>query len=152
MPRHSFRPILAVLLLLPVTAGCRPQAALIDLPEDITATVTQVVPDGSGGIEHQDVDFAAAINDSPGKLVVVDFWATWCGPCRMLAPELETVAEEMNDTVVILKVDIDEEARLASHFQVGAIPDIRIFKDGKAVDATQGFRTSDQLQAILKRH
>ncbi len=82
------------------------------------------------------------------KPVLVDFWATWCGPCRMQAPVLEELAAERGD-IVIGKVNVDEEPELANAFQIDSIPTLILFKDGKAVRAAVGFRNKEQLIGMI---
>lgn len=71
-------------------------------------------------------------------IVVIDFFANWCGPCKMLAPVLEEVASEFTN-VTIAKVDVDQEQQLAMRYGIQSIPNVIIFKDGKAVDQITGF-------------
>ena len=78
--------------------------------------------------------------------VVVDFWATWCGPCKMLAPELEELAEE---GAKVGKVNVDEEGELAMKFGIMSIPTVILFKDGKIEKKTVGYMTKDQLKSEL---
>ena len=76
--------------------------------------------------------------------VVVDFWAPWCGPCRMLSPVVDQVAEEV-DGVSFGKVNGDEEKELASHYGIMSIPALVLFRDGKAVDSMVGFRPKERV-------
>ena len=78
-------------------------------------------------------------------VVMVDFFATWCGPCKMLSPVLEDVASEMAGKAEIVKVDIDQSADLASQFGIMAVPTMLIFKDGQVVKQLQGFMPKPQL-------
>ncbi len=78
------------------------------------------------------------------KKVVLDFWATWCGPCMMLAPVLEEIANEC-DNVVIGKVNVDEEPALAAQFGVASIPTLMLFQNGKNIDTIVGYRTKEQI-------
>ena len=71
-------------------------------------------------------------------VTVVDFWATWCGPCRMQAPILEAFAEEMGDQVKVGKVDVDEEPGIAARFNIFSIPTLIAFRDGKEIARTVG--------------
>ena len=83
------------------------------------------------------------------KMVVVDFWATWCGPCQMLAPVLSEIAEEHKDTVKVCKVNVDEEQELAMEFNIMSIPTLVIFKNGKVVKTTVGFHSKTELDGII---
>lgn len=73
-----------------------------------------------------------------GKLVIVDFWATWCGPCRMLSPLLDEVEEEMSDKIVVVKVNVDDADEVAAQFRIMNIPTLLFFKNGQIVDKTVG--------------
>ena len=81
--------------------------------------------------------------------ILVDFFATWCGPCKMLAPVLEQLAEE-EKAVKIVKVDVDEEPSLAMQFGINSIPTLLVFKGGKLVDKQIGYRSLDQLKQMVK--
>lgn len=82
--------------------------------------------------------------------VLVDFWATWCGPCRMLAPILEELAEEYDGKAVIGKINVDEEPELANQFGITSIPTILLFKDGQISATSVGYRPKEQLEALLR--
>lgn len=82
---------------------------------------------------------------SSNAVVVVDFWATWCGPCRMLAPVIEELASDFEGKVVIGKVDVDENENLAKRYGIMSIPSVFIFKNGQVVDKHIGFRQKAQL-------
>ena len=79
------------------------------------------------------------------KLVIVDFWATWCGPCRMLSPLLDEVEEEMADKVTVVKVNVDDADEIAYRYRIMSIPTLIFFKDGKMVDRTVGARPKSVL-------
>lgn len=82
--------------------------------------------------------------------VLVDFWATWCGPCRMLAPVIGEIAEEYAGTVKVGKVNVDEEPELAMQFRVDSIPTVMLFREGRLVNTAVGFRPKEQLAAMLR--
>ena len=92
-------------------------------------------------------DFTAVINDG---LVLVDFFATWCGPCKMLAPVLEEVANE-NPALTILKIDVDEVGELAAQFGIQAIPTLILFKNGERVAVKMGYQNKNQLLAFINQ-
>ncbi len=85
-------------------------------------------------------------NENP---VVVDFWAPWCGPCRMLSPVVDQVSEEV-EGVSFGKVNVDEEKELASHYGIMSIPALVLFRDGKAVDSMVGFRPKERVVEFSK--
>ena len=86
------------------------------------------------------------------KPVLVDFWAPWCGPCRMLAPILAEIAEEKGNTVKVGKVNVDEEPELAAEYGISGIPAILLFKDGKVVGSSVGFKPKPELEAFIATH
>jgi len=72
------------------------------------------------------------------KLIIVDFWATWCGPCRMLSPILDEVEEEMTDKISVVKVNVDDADEIAAQYRIMSIPTLLFFKNGQLVDKTVG--------------
>ncbi|RDY28162.1 thioredoxin [Romboutsia weinsteinii] len=85
-------------------------------------------------------------------VVVVDFFATWCGPCKMLAPVFEELGNEMNESAKFVKVDIDQSMEIARKFMVSTVPTMMIFKDGKQVDTMVGFMPKDSIKAKVEAH
>lgn len=85
-------------------------------------------------------------------VVLVDFWATWCGPCKMIAPYVEELAEEFDGRVKVGKVDVDECEALAVRYGIYSIPTIIIFKDGKEVDRLIGYKLKRELVASVEKH
>ena len=82
--------------------------------------------------------------------VLVDFWATWCGPCRMVAPIVAEIAEEMAGKVKVCKVDVDENQELAMKYRVASIPTLIVFKNGEAVTGMVGARPKAAILEMLK--
>jgi thioredoxin 1 len=82
-------------------------------------------------------------------LVMVDFWAEWCGPCRVIAPVLEEIAEDADGDVTLMKVNVDENSALAARYDVRSIPTILFIKDGEIVDRVVGAAPKARLQSIV---
>ncbi len=81
--------------------------------------------------------------------VLVDFWATWCGPCQMVGPIVEELGNELTD-VKVCKVDVDQQPELARAHRVMSIPTFMVFKDGKMVKRDMGYKTKDELLELIK--
>lgn len=92
-------------------------------------------------------EFEAAIKEGT---VLVDFFATWCGPCKMLSPVLEEVANE-NPNINVLKIDVDEVGELAARYGIQAIPTLMLFKDGQRVETRMGYQNKNQLVAFINQ-
>jgi thioredoxin 1 len=86
------------------------------------------------------------------KLVFVDFWANWCGPCRALAPTIEEIAKEYSGKAVVGKLDVDENPATAEKFQVFSIPTMIIFKDGKETERLVGLCAKSKITDALQKH
>jgi len=82
--------------------------------------------------------------------VLVDFWASWCGPCKMLSPVISELAEEYEGRVKVGKVNVDEEPELASAFRVASIPTVVLFKDGEVKETSVGYRPKQQLKDMIE--
>ena len=84
--------------------------------------------------------------------VLIDFWATWCGPCVAIGPHIEAVADELAGKAKVFKVDVDAEGELAAKFGVMSIPALLVFKGGQEVDRMVGAGPKDQIKAMVERH
>ncbi len=85
-------------------------------------------------------------------VVLVDFWAPWCGPCKMIGPVLEELDTEIGDKVKIVKIDVDENQETAGKFGVMSIPTLLVLKNGEVVDKTVGFQPKEALKDLLSKH
>ena len=103
--------------------------------------------DGEEKVQHfNDTDFQNQISSG---VVLVDFHATWCGPCKTLAPVLDKVASEMEGKAVIGKLDIDTEEKTAAQFQITSVPTMILFKNGKEVDRLLGLKSVDSIKEFI---
>ncbi|MBY0099067.1 thioredoxin [Mesobacillus maritimus] len=91
-------------------------------------------------------------NETGSGTVLVDFWATWCGPCKMIAPVLEELDTDMGDKVKIVKVDVDENQETAGKFGIMSIPTLLVLKDGEVVDKAVGYQPKEALAELLNKH
>lgn len=98
-----------------------------------------------------DSQFNETVPNSKG-LVLVDFWADWCGPCRQLGPILEALSEEMGNDVTIYKMNVDDSPEVAGQFGIRSIPTMFLFKDGKQVDMKVGLNSQATLKSWLESY
>ena len=98
-----------------------------------------------------DSQFSENVLNSKG-LVLVDFWAEWCGPCRQLGPILEAIDEEMGGDVTIYKMNVDDSPETASQFGIRSIPTMFLFKDGKHVDTKAGLNTQSTISSWIESY
>ena len=96
-------------------------------------------------------NFDDEINQAKGP-VLVDFWAGWCAPCKIVAPSLEQVAEEMSGRATVAKVNVDDHGDLANRFGIRSIPTLIVFKDGKVVDQMIGAAPLGQIRQLIEKH
>ena len=106
----------------------------------------------NGAIVHlNDDNFDEEIKKLHGP-VLVDFWAAWCQPCKVIAPALEQLAMELNGRAVVAKVDVDESGDLSNRFGIRSIPTLMVFKDGRVVDQMIGAAPKEQIRRLIDKH
>ena len=94
-------------------------------------------------------NFESEVLKSPVP-VLLDFWATWCGPCRMVSPIVDEIAEESDGSYKVGKINVDEQPELAQHFRVMSIPTLVVVKNGKEVQRAVGLHAREQLEEMLR--
>ncbi len=106
---------------------------------------------GNQPLNVTDADFKAEVLDAD-KPVLVDFWAVWCGPCRMIAPSIKEIAQEYGDEVVVAKLDVDHNPQTAGRYGVMSIPTMMVFKNGEVVERMVGAMPKDRIVAKVLPH
>jgi thioredoxin 1 len=106
---------------------------------------------GNGIVEVTDANFDQDVLKSD-KPVLVDFWATWCGPCRAIAPIVEELAAEFKDKVTIGKMDVDSNSSTPMRYKVTGIPTLLVFKGGQVVEQLVGYKPKDAIAQALNKH
>jgi thioredoxin 1 len=106
---------------------------------------------GNGILTLTDDNFDEQIKKTSGP-VLVDFWAAWCGPCKMIAPSLEQLAGEMAGRATVAKVNVDENGDVANRFGIRSIPTLIIFKEGRVVDQIVGALPKEQIRRMVEKH
>lgn len=112
------------------------------------------------GYEIGGIYMVKEINDSvfnsevlnSDKVTVVDFWAPWCGPCKMLGPVIEELSKEMTEGIKFVKVNVDENPISATQYKVASIPTVAIFKNGEIQETLIGFRPKQAMQSSIEKH
>ena len=100
-------------------------------------------------LEINDQNFSSEVSSG---IVLVDFWAPWCGPCKMIAPVLEELDSEIGDQIKIGKINVDHNPNSAAQFGVMSIPTLLLFKEGEVVEKVVGFQPKERLISLLKDH
>ena len=143
MKKRKYIPVVA-LLLAGMLLGCGADSAGQTQP---TETQNQIQEEEAMIVNVTKSNFEKEVIQS-GKTVLVDFWAPWCGPCRMVGPILEEIAQERED-VKICKINVDEEGELASQFGIVSIPTLLVFENGQIVNQAVGARPKEGILSLL---
>lgn len=106
---------------------------------------------GNNTATFTDSNFQTEVLQSE-KPVLVDFWAVWCGPCRMVGPIVDQLADEYAGRAKIGKVDVDSNQRIAANYQISSIPTLMVFKGGQVVEQVLGAQPKQRIAALLDRH
>ena len=101
--------------------------------------------------EINDMDFKEDVTKA-SKPVVVDFWAPWCGPCKMLGPVLEEIEKELGEKVEFLKMNVDENPVTSQTYKISSIPTVVIFKNGEVANTLVGFRPKQEIVALIQKN
>ncbi|HHP51190.1 MAG TPA: thioredoxin [Moorella mulderi] len=102
-------------------------------------------------IELTEENFSREVLQDPG-LVLVDFWAAWCGPCRMFAPVVDSIAQEYEGKVKVAKLNVDDHPSIAERYNIMSIPTVILFKQGEKVAQLIGYQTKDRLAQVIERY
>jgi thioredoxin 1 len=134
---------------------CFAVAFILSLPLLITGCGKASAPKpitspASNAIQLSEATFQTEIANQSG-VALVDFWAPWCGPCKVIAPAIEELATELKPTVKVGKVDVDTNPNLANSFEISSIPCLILFKDGKEVDRKLGVLSKDDLKTWIDK-
>jgi thioredoxin 1 len=101
--------------------------------------------------EIGDLNFSDEVEKESG-VTVIDFWASWCGPCRMIGPIVEELSEELGEKVKFAKVNVDDNPNVSQKYRIASIPTIMVFKGGNVVETIVGFRPKQDLKSTIERH
>lgn len=142
--------LLILLSSLAVTLGCEDVSSRVDGNAADVSQNSGTSEDDRATVKVTADNFERLVANSD-KPVLLDFWAPWCGPCRIIAPSLDALADEYEGVVTIGKVNVDQQKELASKFNVSAIPAFIYFKEGEMVEATHGVKSKKEIKADIEK-
>ncbi len=148
---NVFLPVMLVAVFL--ASGCGAPRVVKSIADAPDGTVERLVLDpASGEITTEEGSFSKLVQRDDQKLVLVDFWAEWCGPCRMLAPSLKQLKKDWGDRLEVVKIDVDSKdcQQLVAYFEINSIPDVRIFRAGSQVSDFTGVMPRQEIESLLK--
>ena len=117
----------------------------------IVAIVQPLTAEGKNLTKLTDDNFKKEVLDSD-QIVLVDFWAPWCGPCKKLGPIIEELANENHKNIKFTKLNVDNSKKIAGQYGIRSIPTVGIFKDGKPIDGFVGLKSKVEIETLLKKH
>jgi len=123
--------------------------SFVDEGDNIEKVASKNAPEEKASVKMTDENFAKNISKG---VTLVDFWATWCGPCRRQGPIVEEIAGELGDKALIGKLDVDHNKKISSEYYIRTIPTIIIFKDGEVMERLVGLQTKESLVAAINRY
>jgi len=148
---NAFKVTCCALLLSAVFSGCnqgpRNGKPIVGSP-DGEVELLSVAADGT--IEHSEGKFLELVQRTDQKLILVDFWASWCGPCRQLGPTLEKIKVKWGDNLEVVKVDVDQCPEISQYLEITSIPDVRIYRGGTQVGDFVGTMPFAEIDSLLK--
>jgi thioredoxin 1 len=101
--------------------------------------------------EVGDLNFDAEVENEAG-VVLVDFWASWCGPCRMIAPVIEELSNEFGEKIKVVKVNVDDNPNISNKYRIASIPTVMLFDKGKVSETLVGFRPKQELKTVIEKY
>jgi thioredoxin 1 len=147
MNKVKFSPVLLVLVLamagIFIYSSCKSNSA---------ADTNAFKKDKEGVTQVTDSNFEAFIKSAGDKVVMVDCWATWCGPCKMMGPVVADIAKEEGDKILVGKLDVDENPKTAEKYRLASIPAFLIIKNGKVVETPIGAMEKERLKSKLAKY
>ena len=148
---NTFKLTCCALLITALCPGCnqgpRNGKPIVGSPDGSVELLTLAT---DGTIAHTEGKFLELVQRTDQKLVLVDFWATWCGPCRQLGPTLEKIKAKWGDNLEVVKVDIDQCPSITQYLEVNSIPDVRIYRGGTQVGDFSGTMPFAEIDSLLK--